>query len=172
MFFSDDIRIGNTASPTTFEVGNQQDPNVGQYGWTKSDQAHYNQLIDYVNECRDYYTTFTEIAGYVNHAVKELERIEGQTLYIDRISGEVAKDSEKVNEHKIQVNEWYNETRTMFDTILEMTKRVNDQYTAIQAIGVNAQAAADSATNSSGQAIDYYLKTKELYDEWKASQKP
>lgn len=46
-WFNNDMRVANTATPSF-----QQEVNVGGYGWTSADQGHYNQLLQYVEECR------------------------------------------------------------------------------------------------------------------------
>ncbi|MGL5014176.1 MAG: hypothetical protein ACRC6V_07800 [Bacteroidales bacterium] len=169
MFFSDETRIGSTASPTTYTVGDD-DPNVSQYGWTKTDKSHYNQLIGYVNECRDILDKLILIGGYSEQALKELVRLEGQALYIDRNATTVANNTAQVKYYHDQTAIMHGKIDVMLQSITAISNSVNDKYTTILALEKSATDAADSATISSGQSIDYYLKTKALYDEWKASQ--
>lgn len=71
--FSTDIRVANTATPSSY----QQEVNVGGFGWTGVDQGHYNQLIQYVEECRFIYN---DISG----KVEVFDRIEAEASNIER----------------------------------------------------------------------------------------
>lgn len=71
-WFNDDIRVANTATPSF-----QQEVNVGGFGWTGVDQGHYNQLIQYVEECR---IIAEDIAG----KVEIFDRVETEAENIDR----------------------------------------------------------------------------------------
>lgn len=167
--FSDNVFVGDTSTPTIYEVSDTLSPNISQYGWTKSDLGHVNQLIGYVDSCKEYYETVSIIGEYTKQALAELTRIEGLTLYIndessknERLSDQIAADTKQAGIHNAN-------TATMHRAIQLMVDEVRKKYDEIVAIGIAADKDADSAKADATLAADYYLRTKTMYDEWKAA---
>ncbi|UZV39630.1 hypothetical protein APT65_00015 [Trabzonvirus APT65] len=79
-FFSNDVRVSDTATPNNFTVANYTGPNVSQYGWTSADQGNYNQLIQYVDECRRISEHVDEVAAYIDSVMIDVQNIE--TIYL------------------------------------------------------------------------------------------
>lgn len=91
-WFNDDMRVANTATPSF-----QTQANVGQFGWTEADQGHYNQLIQYVNECR---LIWKDIEG----KVEIFERVEAEADNITRAINFVYDASKDVRDISDQVH--------------------------------------------------------------------
>lgn len=91
-WFNDDMRVANTATPSF-----QTQANVGQFGWTEADQGHYNQLIQYVNECR---LIWKDIEG----KVEVFDRVEAEADNITRAITFVYDASKEVRDVSDQVN--------------------------------------------------------------------
>lgn len=170
MFFSDDVRVGDTSTATTFELSGTLDPNVGQYGWTKADQGHYNQLVGYVGDCKKYYEDTAAISGFAKEALKELVRIEGLITYINTESARVETLATQIDEDTVQAGVYNNSTSIMYRAIQLLVDEVRKKYDEIVIIGKAADQDADSAKADATLAADYYLRTKAMYDEWKATQ--
>lgn len=62
----------NTVNPAG-GVNPAQQPNVGQYGWTSFDANNVNQIIQYVNLCKEYTERTKEYADYVEGRFSELQ---------------------------------------------------------------------------------------------------
>lgn len=169
MWFNDKVVIGDTSSPTTYELDGALDPNVGQYGWTKSDQGHYNQLVAYVNDCRKYYEDTAVIGGYAQQAIKELVRIEGILQYVSAEVERVEAASEQIGIDTDRANVYNNSVTTMYRAIQLLVDEVRKKYDEIVIIGAQADQDAEDAKTDATKAAEYYLRTKEMYDEWKAA---
>lgn len=169
MFFNDDVRVGDTSSPTTYEVSGTLDPNSGQYGWTKSDQGHFNQLVTYVNACREYYESSSAVAGYAKEAIKELVRIEGLIQYIHGESDKVERLAIEIKEDTDRAVLNNDSVTAMHTSIQLLLTEVRTKYDEIVKIGDLSTQNAESAKADATLAADYYLKTKAMYDEWKAT---
>ena len=74
--FSNDIRVVDTSTPNNFTVTNYTGPNVSQFGWTKADQGNYNQLIQYVEECRQISDYVKDVADYITEVEGRLENVD------------------------------------------------------------------------------------------------
>lgn len=170
MFFNDDVRVGDTSTATTFQLGGELNPNASQYGWTKEDQAHYNQLIGYVSACKQYYEDTSVIGGYVKEALSELSRIESMILYINTESTKVETLAAQIEEDTAQAGVYNNSTSTMYKAIQLLVNEVRTKYDEIVLIGQQADQDAEDAKADATLAGDYYLRTKAMYDEWKATQ--
>lgn len=72
--FSNSVKVVTTATPN-FTVESYEGPNIGQYGWTKADTGHYNQLIQYVEECRHILEQVQEIQGGLPAILVYIEEI-------------------------------------------------------------------------------------------------
>lgn len=96
-WFNNDVRVANTATPSF-----QSQVNVGNFGWTESDQGHYNQLIQYVDECR---LIWKDIEGKVevfDRVETESENIERAINFVYDASKEVRDISDLINtEHQL-----------------------------------------------------------------------
>lgn len=62
----------NTVNPAG-GVNPAQSPNVGQYGWTSFDSKNVNQIIEYVNLCKEYAQNAKDSADYVEIRFAELQ---------------------------------------------------------------------------------------------------
>lgn len=170
MFFSDNTILGDTSSSTTYEVSGELTPNISQYGWTKADQGHYNQLVSYVNDCRGYFESTAMIGEYAKEAIKELIRIEGLILYINTESDRVESLAAQIDKDTKQSGVYNTGVTSMHQGIQLILAEIRTKYDEIVAIGLAADADAESAKQDATLAGDYYLRTKAMYDEWKAAQ--
>lgn len=48
-------------------------PNVTQYGWTSFDAGNVNQLIEYVNICKETLVTVDEKIAYMEKLIEDFE---------------------------------------------------------------------------------------------------
>lgn len=170
MFFNDDVKIGDTSTSTTFDVDSVMDPNAGQYGWTKADRGHYNQLIGYVNDSKKYYDDTATIGEYVKQASQELIRIEGLILYINSESAQVEILADQIDKDAKQATIHHSEVDKMYRAIQLLVNEIRTKYDEIVIIGAAADQDAEDAKQDATLAADYYLRTKAMYDEWKATQ--
>lgn len=170
MFFNDDVRIGDTATPTTFDIESVMDPNAGQYGWTKADRGHYNQLVSYVNDSRTYFENTAVIGEYVKQASQELIKIENMIIYVNEEATLVERLAGQIRQDTTQSGIYNSDTKSMYRSIQLILDEVRKKYEEIVAIGEAADADAESAKQDATAAADYYLRTKTMYDEWKATQ--
>lgn len=96
-WFKTDIRVANTAAPSL-----QAEVNVGGFGWTGADQGHYNQLIQYVEECRLIYQDIETKTEIFDKVAEESEGITRAITFVYDASKEVRDISESVKtEHEL-----------------------------------------------------------------------
>lgn len=169
-FFSDTVVIGDTSTPSNYETSGTIDPNASQYGWTKSDQAHYNQLIAYVNDARRYFEHSLVIGEFVKEAMSELVRIENLTIYLNETKDAVDRDAAQIREDTDRAIICNTEVSTMHKLVTMALEEITRLHSEIVVIGQTAEAAAAATRIDATNAGDYYLRTKTMYDEWKATQ--
>lgn len=96
-WFNNDIRVANTATPSF-----QNEVNVGNYGWTGADQGHYNQLIQYVEECRLIWQDIEGKVGVFDKLEAEADNIERAINYVVEASKEIRDVSSQIStEHDL-----------------------------------------------------------------------
>lgn len=83
-WFNNDTRVANTATPSF-----QQEVNVGGFGWTGVDQGNYNQLIQYVDECRTIWKDIESKTEIFDKVAAESENIERAIKFVTDSSKEV-----------------------------------------------------------------------------------
>lgn len=69
--YNNEVRVANTATPSF-----TTQTNVGQYGWTESDQGRFNQLLQYVDLCKQYSDHIDEVTTYVESIAKYIHDLE------------------------------------------------------------------------------------------------
>jgi len=90
MLFSNSI-----SSITNNPLISETTPNVGQFGWTQADIGNYNQLLIYVDQCRQYSEFCAEKAEYISYTVSnvvlpalaEMNQIQDQVTGISEDKG-------------------------------------------------------------------------------------
>lgn len=114
-WFNNDIRVATTATPSF-----QQEVNVGGFGWTGADQGHYNQLIQYVDECRLIYKEIESKVEIFERVEDEAENIERAINFISETAKEVREINTSVESTFQQNSLMVNEIKTMADNIKAM----------------------------------------------------
>lgn len=154
--FSTDIRVANTAAPSF-----QSQANVSQYGWTGADQGHYNQLIQYVDECRKIYLSLEEKILYVEEILKEVEDIDAQVKYVEQMTKAVIEAKDQTFEYATEVQDMYNEVKPMYENFVLSYTEFNTKYTDFLAkypevleAATNAKVSETNAAQSAQDAAD------------------
>lgn len=96
--YNTEIRVASTAAPSYNTV-----TNVGGFGWTGADQGHYNQLIQYVEECRQIGVVVSDQATLIASVVAEADNIRGAIEYVKNQSAEVSQQAEQVRTNLAKV---------------------------------------------------------------------
>lgn len=163
--FSNDIRVANTATPSF-----QQQANVGQFGWTGADQGHYNQLIQYVDECRKIWLGLESKIEYVENLLLEIADIDEQVRYVTLKANEVAEDARQTTVDVSRTALLYTQVKGLSDNVdikyVDFNLKYDDFFTKYP---VTVQAATDAKASEVG-AKDWYDKSKDLYDDLKEGQ--
>ena len=163
--FSNDIRVANTATPSF-----QQQANVGQFGWTGADQGHYNQLIQYVDECRKIWLGLEEKIEYVENLLLEVADIDEQVRYVTQKANEVAEDARQTTVDVARTTLLYREVKTATDNFnldyADFATKYNDFFVKYP----ETLDAALSASISEVGAKEWHDKSKDLYDDLKEGQ--
>lgn len=115
-WFNDDIRVANTASPSF-----QSEVNVGNFGWTGADQGHYNQLIQYVDECR-------LIWKDIETKVEIFDRVEAEAENIDRAITFVFDASKEVRDKALDVETTYQQNAAMVAEVRTMVSNIETAH--------------------------------------------
>lgn len=111
--FSNATRVVNTATPDF-----PTEPNVTQYGWTKSDAASYNQLIQYVDECRKIWLNLEEKILYVEELLVTVGNIDAQVKYIEQMTNAVVQLHGETKTYRDQVSNLYTEVKPLYDDFI------------------------------------------------------
>lgn len=163
--YNTDVRVANTASPSF-----NSNPNVTQYGWTGSDQGHYNQLIQYVDECRKIWQDLSEKIDYVEGLLGQVASIDEQVRYVTQKANEVAEDTREVKTAVAYIEIVYNRINAMttsFDIdYKDFTTKYDDFVIKYEDVLLNASNAEISAT----EAHKWYEKSYDLYLDLKNGQ--
>lgn len=163
--FSNDIRVANTATPSF-----QQQANVGQFGWTGADQGHYNQLIQYVDECRKIYLGLESKLEYIETILGEVADIDEQVKYVTQKSNEVAEDARQTTVDVARTAVIYTQVKNMYDDFGAKYVDFNTKYDDFFIKYPDVVDAALSASVSEAGAREWYDKSKDLYDDLKEGQ--
>lgn len=154
--FSSDMRVANTAAPSF-----QSQANVSQYGWTGADQGHYNQLIQYVDECRKIYLSLEEKIIYIEEILKEVESIDAQVKYVEQMTQAVIEAKDQTFEYATEVQGMYDEVKPMYENFVLSYTDFNTKYTDFLAkypevleAAVNAKVSETNAAQSAQDAAD------------------
>ncbi|MGL5016114.1 MAG: hypothetical protein ACRC6V_17815 [Bacteroidales bacterium] len=163
--FSNDIRVANTATPSF-----QQQANVSQFGWTSADQGHYNQLIQYVDECRKIWLSLESKIDYVENLLLEIADIDEQVRYVTLKANEVAEDARQTTVDVARTAVIYTQVKSMSDDFglkyVDFNVKYDDFFTKYP----ETIDAALSASVSEAGAKEWYDKSKDLYDDLKEGQ--
>lgn len=114
-WFNNDVRVANTATPSF-----QSQVNVGNFGWTEADQGHYNQLIQYVDECRIIWKDIESKVEVFDRVETEAENIERAINFVFNASKEVRDLADQVNTNYQLNTAMVNEIRTMAANVKAM----------------------------------------------------
>ncbi|MGL5012788.1 MAG: phage tail protein [Bacteroidales bacterium] len=163
--FSNDIRVANTATPSF-----QQQANVGQFGWTGADQGHYNQLIQYVDECRNIYLGLESKLEYIENLLGEVADIDEQIKYVTQKANEVAEDARQTTVDVSRTTAMYRQTKDLSDVFDLKYVDFNTKYSDFFVKYPETIDAALSASVSEAGAREWYDKSKDLYDDLKEGQ--
>lgn len=112
--FSNDIRVANTAAPSFQSIAN-----VGQFGWTGADQGHYNQLVQYVDECRKIWIDLKDRIDYVDEIFKDVEGVGDQIVYINTVMNELSKWRQETLSARDQVNTALGNFKPLYDDFVD-----------------------------------------------------
>lgn len=158
--FSNDMRVANTAAPSF-----QSQANVGQYGWTGADQGHYNQLVQYVDECRKIWLNLGEKISYVEELLKDVDDIDAQVKYIEQIANEVSKWRTEVIAARDQTTNMYNQLLPEFADFTTNYEDFSNKYTDIVKMHSETEQAAIAAAVSANEALVSANEAKEIAEE-------
>lgn len=154
--FSSDMRVANTAAPSF-----QSQANVSQYGWTGADQGHYNQLIQYVDECRKIYLSLEEKIIYIEEILKEVESIDAQVKYVEQMTQAVIEAKDQTFGYATEVQDMYNEVKPMYENFVLSYTDFNTKYTDFLSkypktleAAANAKVSETNAAKSAQDAAD------------------
>lgn len=159
------MRVANTAAPSF-----QSQANVGQYGWTGADQGHYNQLIQYVDECRKIWLNLEEKILYVETILETVTNIDAQVKYIEVIANEVMKWRQEVIASRDQINRIYEEVKPLYEDFTIKYPAIVGMHTDVIALHKETLEAQHEAASSEVGAKEWYDKSKDLYDDLKEGQ--
>ncbi|MGL5015092.1 MAG: hypothetical protein ACRC6V_12525 [Bacteroidales bacterium] len=164
-FFSNDIRVANTATPSF-----QSQANVSQYGWTGADQGHYNQLIQYVDECRKIWINLEEKITYVETLLESVADIDEQVMYINKVVEYITELRTEMVALRDEVLSHRNELKPLYDDfIIKYTDFSGKFPEVVRMYDETILNAAKAAVSETG-AEEWYNRSKDLYDDLKEGQ--
>lgn len=159
--FSNDMRVANTAAPS-FE----HQANVGQFGWTGADQGHYNQLLQYVDECRKIWVNLEEKILFIENLLTEVTEIDGQVKYVEQMTAHVVKLAGETRTFRDQTANMYNDVKPLVDSFFpayeDALKKYEDVIKMHSETEQAAIAAAQSEINAAKSAKDAADTAEEL----------
>lgn len=156
-------------------------PNVGQYGWTSFDAGNVNQIIEYVNICKEYAERSKDSADYVASKFGELESF---IEYIETIYNQIGPIFSNIDLIYKDVVLKHSEVTSMHKDVqaalMKVLQSVTDAHnSAVEAHGeavkseISADASAKSAVDSEASntgAKSWYDKAYDIYLDLKAGQ--
>lgn len=169
MWFSNETRIGDTSTPNNFVVSNNN-PNAGQYGWTNSDNGYYNQLIQYVDECRQISEHVDEVAAYIDSiasTIGDTKFYYDQTVLVYNSVVQIQGDiTDKYGDFLFKYTDFltkYGDFNTKYSDFLI-------KYGTINSSVASAATSASQAATSAANALDAYNDTYDIYLELREGQ--
>lgn len=176
MYYSNETRVSNTASPTSFVVA-AQEPNVTQYGWTKSDTQAYNQLIQYVDEVNKVKEFVAQVYSYVldtrRYVEDSMSRLDQFHLDYDQFKIEykdfLVKWADAIELISFvglaysDVLEKFGEIVNMYDYVIVSVAHIDERSAFVDQRAIDAD-------NSANDANDSYIKCFDLYTDLKEGQ--
>lgn len=145
-------------------------PNVGQYGWTGVDQGHYNQLLQYVDECRKIWISLQEKILYVEEILENVQNVDAQVQHVDLVAALVTKLHEETKEYHDQTETRYLEVKPLYEDFSIKYTDVMDKYNDIIIKHGETLISAASAEQSKVEAKASADKAQELVDELQKGQ--
>lgn len=145
--FSNDMRVANTASPSF-----TSEANVGQFGWTGSDQGHYNQLIQYVDECRKIWLNLEEKILFIEELLEEVTGIDAQVKYVEQMTAHVVKLAGETKTFRDQTASMYNEMKPLLDDFFPKYEDAAQKYADVVKMHSETEQAANAAAQSEANA--------------------
>ncbi|MGL5963526.1 MAG: hypothetical protein ACRCZ2_03885, partial [Fusobacteriaceae bacterium] len=163
--FSNDVRVANTATPAF-----RSEPNVTQYGWTKSDAAYYNQLIQYVDEARQIYEYISEKVVYFDGVLSKLSNIEDVIDFMVQKANEVAEDTREVKAATAYVSTTKDYIELMYRNVVKDFEIFNAAYADFGEKYEDVKKNAYEVHVNALKTQEAYLATKDLYEDLKNGQ--
>lgn len=159
-FFSNDMRVANTASSSF-----QSQANVGQFGWTGADQGHYNQLLQYVDECRKIWLNLEEKVLYIDKLLLDIGNIDTQVKQVHE-DVEVAKS---IRQEVVTIGNLievrYAELKPLSDQFQIDYADFSKKFVLINQMYEETEQAAIAAAQSEIGAKEWYDKSAEIAEE-------
>ncbi|MGL5013199.1 MAG: hypothetical protein ACRC6V_02765 [Bacteroidales bacterium] len=163
--FSNDMRIANTAAPSF-----QSEANVGQFGWTNVDQAHYNQLVQYVDECRKIWLSLEDKIEYIDELLIQLGNIEAQVKYVELMTQAVISAKDDTFGYAQEVLRMYTEVRPLYQDFLVKYEDFATKYVDVVAKHGETLVASQRASVSEVNAAKSAKEASDLVDELRKGQ--
>lgn len=163
--FSNDMRVANTASPSF-----QSEANVSQYGWTGADQGHYNQLLQYVDECRKIWINIEEKLIYIDQIVESVGDIDGKVKYIEQMTAQVVKLAEETKIFRDQTSEMYGQVKPLLDSFFPAYDDALIKYQDVVKMHSETEQAAISAAQSEINAAKSAKDASDIAEELRKGQ--
>lgn len=144
-------------------------PNVGQYGWTSFDAGNVNQIIEYVEMCKNYAEEAGRSAEYIEGKVVELEAF---MRYIEKVYEDIKPIYDNILPiyHDIEVR--HEDIKVRHEDIITKHSEVEDWHYEVNIMTEETEANAAKALTSqllAGQseqgAEGWYDKSYELYED-------
>lgn len=165
VMFSNDMRVANTASPSF-----QSEANVSQYGWTGADQGHYNQLLQYVDECRKIWINIEEKLIYIDQIVESVRDLDGKVKYIEQMTAQVVKLAEETKIFRDQTSEMYGQVKPLLDSFFPAYEDALIKYQDVIKMHGETEHAAIAAAQSEAAAAISAKEAKDVAEELRKGQ--
>lgn len=142
-------------------------PNVSQFGWTAVEYSEYKQLIDYVNQVKEYRDEILRLTEGIPDLIDELNALYTNIveLYNDLLvaSGEIRDDITEFNIKYYDFTEKYKEVVKLHAEVIDNSKVAQESALAAALSEVNAFNSAASAKVSETESEKYFNQSYELY---------
>lgn len=157
--FSNDVRVATTATPSF-----QSQVNVGGFGWTNADQGHYNQLLQYVDECRQIRDAVEVSRGILDQVISESENITNAIDFIYRKSEEIQNTALTIEQYADQVNKIYPEITILHNNVVDVYAEFMGKYSEFVGLEGRVTALELQTRNSASTARSEATRAKEAAD--------
>lgn len=165
VMFNTDIRVANTAAPSF-----QSQTNVGQFGWTGADQGHYNQLLQYVDECRKIWLNMEEKLAYVEQILSTVGNIDAQVKYVELMTEQVVKLAGETKTFRDQTATMYKDVKPLVDDFFPKYEDAVAKYETMIKLHGETQQAAIAAAHSEANAAISAKEAKDVAEELRKGQ--